>query len=88
MSDPSTTEIWPAPDRKPTHHFVGKVMDDGEVCIFVGKPKRGSGWVGENKHRTFYQLVHMGFRRPDGSTYSERYIQPFFDTFTVGGAKP
>jgi hypothetical protein len=90
MSDTKTTEpeIWPARDRKPTHHFVGKVLDGGETCVYVGKPKRGNGWVGENQHRTWYYIVRMGYRRSDGSAYSERYIQPIFDTFAVGGVKP
>lgn len=69
-------------------HAVGNVTADGHVYLYVGKPKIIRGWIDDESFMRQFNRVRMGFRRPDGGTYSMMFTQPITDTFEPGGTKP
>ena len=73
-------------ERKPQHFAPGTVIPGGDVCKFVGKPKR-QRCMREDGHGTYdLWLVTMGFESPDGRQRKARYAQSICDTFTPGAS--
>lgn len=70
--------------RPRQHFFAGKVMETGEVVVYVKKLKLVRVFADDMKSTYWRRYVHIAFKGPDGVTRRGRFCQMASDQIDNG----